>query len=99
MDSRDGGSIIHWNGTQWSTQTSLTHSDLYSVFMVNASDGWAVGLNGTIVQWNGTLWIPEFPSSLILPLFMIATLLAVVIYKKRTLKIERLKHVRSAKVF
>jgi parallel beta-helix repeat protein len=33
---------------------------------------------------------PEFPSFLILPLFMIATLLAVVIYRKRTVKIERL---------
>jgi parallel beta-helix repeat protein len=34
--------------------------------------------------------IPEFPSFLILPLFMIATLLAVIIYKKRTVNIERL---------
>jgi hypothetical protein len=27
--------------------------------------------------------VPEFPSALILPLFMIATLLAVIVYRKR----------------
>jgi hypothetical protein len=31
------------------------------------------------------IMIPEFPSFLILPLFMIATLLAVTVYKKKTL--------------
>jgi hypothetical protein len=34
--------------------------------------------------------IPEFPSFLIMPLFMIATLLAVIIYRKKTLKVTSL---------
>ena len=50
------GTIIHWNGTEWSTVTSPTSRFLYSVFMVNADDGWAVGDEGTIVHWNGTEW-------------------------------------------
>jgi hypothetical protein len=35
--------------------------------------------------------IPEFPSFLILPLFMIATLLAVIIYKKKAILYGRLQ--------
>jgi photosystem II stability/assembly factor-like uncharacterized protein len=79
----DGGSIIHWNGTTWNITTSPTYSTLNSVFMVNAEDGWAVGNGGTIMRWTGTRWIPEFPSFLILPIFMIATLLAVIVYKRK----------------
>jgi len=41
------------------------------------------------VSYQGTaVFVPEFPSFLILPIFMIATLLAVVIYKKRIVKWE-----------
>jgi hypothetical protein len=39
------------------------------------------------VQIISTSAVPEFPSFLILPLFMIATLLAVVIYKKRLFEV------------
>jgi hypothetical protein len=45
------------------------------------------------VHWSGV--VPEFPSFLILAMFMIATVLAVVIYKKRTVKIERLVQIRK----
>lgn len=78
-----GGAIIRWNGTSWSLVTSPTLQWLSSVFMVSASDGWAVGGNGIILRWNGTQWIPEFPSFLILPLFMIATLVAVIVYRRK----------------
>lgn len=56
-----------------------------------------LSINQTIQYANGTsFWsaldlvidetgiVPEFPSFLILPLFMMATLLAVVVYKKRS---------------
>jgi parallel beta-helix repeat protein len=39
--------------------------------------------------------VPEFPSVLILPLFIIATLSVVVIHKKRNVKIERLVQIRK----
>jgi hypothetical protein len=37
---------------------------------------------------QGTHVIPEFPSFLILPLFMIATLLAVIVYTKKRIVIK-----------
>jgi photosystem II stability/assembly factor-like uncharacterized protein len=51
-----GGTIIRWDGIQWSDVTDSTTVDLNSVFFVNAQDGWAVGEYGTIIQWNGTGW-------------------------------------------
>jgi hypothetical protein len=51
-----GGTVIRWNGIQWSNVTSPTVLNLNSVFFVDAQDGWAVGQNGTIIQWNGTVW-------------------------------------------
>lgn len=51
--------------------------------MVDSDDGWAVGEDGTIIRWNGSEWMPEFPSFLILPLFRIATLLIVIVYRRK----------------
>jgi hypothetical protein len=38
------------------------------------------------VHWSGV--VPEFPSFLVLSLFMIATLLAVIVYRKKHAKIS-----------
>jgi len=46
-------------------------------------DGRALAQTAVTLDSNNV--VPEFPSILILPLFMIATLLAVIIYKKRSL--------------
>jgi hypothetical protein len=35
------------------------------------------------IKIKGTTVIPEFPSFIILPLFMIATLLAVIVYRRK----------------
>jgi hypothetical protein len=51
-----GGTIIHYNGTSWSTAISPIGQDLKSVVMFSANDGWAVGKNGVILLWNGTSW-------------------------------------------
>ena len=37
----------------WSSVTSPTGNDLESVFMVSASEGWAVGDYGTILHYTG----------------------------------------------
>jgi hypothetical protein len=53
----DSGTILHWDGTSWSTVSSPTADNLYSVFFVDASTGWAVGgsaNNGVILYYNGT---------------------------------------------
>ena len=36
--------------------TSPTTNNLYSVFMVSATDGWAVGYYGAIIHWDGSSW-------------------------------------------
>ena len=80
------GTIIRWNGTEWSTVTSPTGAGLYSVFMVGADDGWAVGENGTIIRWTGTEWIPEFPTAVLMPLLISVTLVAVILTKTASKK-------------
>jgi photosystem II stability/assembly factor-like uncharacterized protein len=42
------GVVLNW--------TSPTTEILFSVFMVSADDGWAVGAYGIIIHWNGTEW-------------------------------------------
>jgi hypothetical protein len=53
----EAGTILRWNGTDWSSWASPTTEDLYKVFMVSSGDGWAVGRSGTIIRWNGSGWI------------------------------------------
>lgn len=50
------GTIIHWNGTDWSNVTSPTTEFLWSVFMVSNDDGWAVGNEGIMIRWDGNNW-------------------------------------------
>ena len=50
------GTILHYNGTSWSEQSSGTIHDLQYVWGSSASDVFAVGANGTIVHYNGTSW-------------------------------------------
>jgi photosystem II stability/assembly factor-like uncharacterized protein len=40
----------------WSTVVSPTGSDLHSIYMVSADEGWAVGDGGTIVHYAGGIW-------------------------------------------
>jgi len=77
----EDGTIIRWDGTDWSTVTSPTMASLWSVFMVSSSDGWAVSEGGTILQWTGTEWIPEFPTAILMPLLISLTLVAVILAK------------------
>jgi photosystem II stability/assembly factor-like uncharacterized protein len=56
-----GGSILRWNGTQWSVWTEFPmpgsiFAGFYSVCLVNAYDGWAVGDLGTVYHWDGRVW-------------------------------------------
>jgi hypothetical protein len=66
-----GGGIIHWNGSAWSDATVKVSEDwevwgLEAVFMVNATDGWAVGwavvggiplvYHGRMFHWDGAEW-------------------------------------------
>jgi hypothetical protein len=72
------GAMLNW--------TSPTTAGLGSVYMVNASDGWAVGESGTIIRWTGTEWIPEFPADILTPLLISVTLVVVILAKTASKK-------------
>ncbi len=54
------GTILRWNGTNWSAAASPTGQDLNGIHCVDANNCWAVGNrngnNFTIIQWNGISW-------------------------------------------
>jgi photosystem II stability/assembly factor-like uncharacterized protein len=57
----DDGTILRWNGTNWTTFASPTSNWLFSTAMVSASDGWIVGGRDTgqqssILHWDGSAW-------------------------------------------
>ncbi|MBC8197012.1 MAG: carboxypeptidase-like regulatory domain-containing protein [Candidatus Marinimicrobia bacterium] len=47
-----GGLIFNFDGERWNSVTSPTSNDLIGIFMLNASDGWAVGENGVILRYH-----------------------------------------------
>src|SRR5215831_18736214 len=50
----DSGTILHWDGSAWSSVSSGTTNALRAVWGSGASDVWAVGDFGTILHWDGS---------------------------------------------
>ena len=50
------GTIIHYNGSDWSAEPSGTGNTLTSVWGSSASDVFAVGRYGTILHYDGSVW-------------------------------------------
>jgi hypothetical protein len=44
---------LNWDGNTWSRFSTPTYENLFSVEMVTAADGWAVGSNGIILRYVG----------------------------------------------
>ena len=58
------GTILHFDGTSWATQTSPTTKDLRDVWGASSSALWAVGGNAftpesTILHFDGTSWATQ----------------------------------------
>jgi photosystem II stability/assembly factor-like uncharacterized protein len=60
----DSGTILFWNGHEWSLVQSPTTLNLYSVFfpdVSNPNDGWIVGQSDgifpAILHWDGVSWV------------------------------------------
>jgi hypothetical protein len=49
----DHGTILHYDGTAWSTMTSGMTDWLYGVWGSSDSDVFAVGYNGTTLHYGG----------------------------------------------
>jgi Big-like domain-containing protein len=50
------GTIVHYDGTTWSSQTSGTSADLFGVWGASGSDVYAVGRHGTVLHYDGSRW-------------------------------------------
>jgi hypothetical protein len=50
------GTILHWNGTTWTSQVSGTNQNLNGVWGPSPTDVFAVGGGGTILRWDGSSW-------------------------------------------
>lgn len=52
-------SVLHWDGTKWSTEMALAASDttgFYGIWGSSPSDIWLVGATGVIQHFDGTSW-------------------------------------------
>jgi hypothetical protein len=52
----ESGTILHYDGSSWSTMTSGTNRALEGIWAASASDLFAVGSNGAILRYNATTW-------------------------------------------
>lgn len=58
----NGGTILHWDGAAWRTQSTTTSEDLWGVWGAAPDDLWAVGGRGrgegqdTILHYDGAAW-------------------------------------------
>jgi hypothetical protein len=51
-----GGTILHWDGSNWLAVSSPTGKDLYSIYMLLENDGWAGGRFHCLLHWDGKEW-------------------------------------------
>ena len=52
----ESGTILQYDGSNWSKVTSGTTKYLYGIWGSSATDVFAVGESGTILHYNGTSW-------------------------------------------
>jgi hypothetical protein len=57
------GTIVRWDGTQWSPDACVPAGNFKAVWGSSATDVWAVG--DVIVHWDGTAWSLSVPNSAI----------------------------------
>jgi uncharacterized repeat protein (TIGR01451 family) len=58
LDSSGYGTILRYNqaNSSWDPVPSPVRAWLTAIDMVDATDGWIVGVSGTFVHWDGTAW-------------------------------------------
>jgi hypothetical protein len=54
----EAGTIVHWDGTAWTSASSGGAVVLSGVHGTGADDAWAVGRDGAALHWNGSTWTP-----------------------------------------
>ena len=57
------GTVVHWDGTEWTPFDSLTDLPITGVFAARTDDVWAVGFRSVMRHWDGRAWHPiELPA-------------------------------------
>ncbi|MFA6604124.1 MAG: prepilin-type N-terminal cleavage/methylation domain-containing protein [Patescibacteria group bacterium] len=56
------GTIIHYNGTEWTSVASPTNRSLNEIDTVTASAAYAVGNSGELLSYDGAVWTEFTPS-------------------------------------
>jgi len=54
-----GGTILHYDGTNWRPSSSGATGTLFALWAEDRKNAWAVGDHGTIVHWDGARWTPS----------------------------------------
>lgn len=52
--SGDDGSLVHYDGQNWTATPSGTTKPLFAIWGAATNDVWTVG--GAVLRWNGTVW-------------------------------------------
>ena len=60
----DGGTILHFDGTQWTKMQSGTTKDLHSIWGTSSHDIWASGTSSSkgttiLLHYDGTSWLED----------------------------------------
>jgi hypothetical protein len=60
-----GGVVLHWDGAAWTSATSATTRNLFTVHGAGAGEAYAVGgeFSGTVTRWDGAAWTDETPTT------------------------------------
>ncbi|MGD0992531.1 MAG: Ig-like domain-containing protein [Gemmatimonadales bacterium] len=51
-----GGTVLHFDGTNWAAQLSGTSSQLRNAWGASDTSIFVVGYGGTVLRWNGSSW-------------------------------------------
>jgi photosystem II stability/assembly factor-like uncharacterized protein len=54
----DGGTVLHWDGVEWSRVPSYTGVTLRSISMLDETTGWIIGKEGVALRWDGENFTP-----------------------------------------
>jgi len=52
----DAGTIVQWNGREWTAVANTSGDDLIDLCVETADRAWAVGSHGRVVRWDGHAW-------------------------------------------
>lgn len=57
------GTILHWQGGEWSKATSPVTESLRAIKMISPDEGWIAGEAGDILRWDGETWTLAYSPS------------------------------------